>query len=263
MKLTIIGCTGSMSGPASPASSYLVQAQGFDPAINAQRTWNIVLDMGPGSFGALWQHIDPCDIDAVLFSHCHADHMGDVISYHVFKRWGPGRGTTPVQMAGSCDLLARIRQIDGVGEEENYEDCFAFHTFQSGKALQVGPVTITPTLGWHTVPSYAMRLEAPRSDGTVASVLYTGDTDYCDSVAQAARGVDVLLSECGFTCEDEVEGIHMNGKDVGTMATEAGVGRLLVTHIQPWTDLQTVRDELASTWNRPVTLVEANQSFDI
>ena len=29
MKITVIGCTGSMSGPDSSASSYLVQARGM------------------------------------------------------------------------------------------------------------------------------------------------------------------------------------------------------------------------------------------
>ena len=54
MKLTVLGSSGSMSGPASSASSYLVQAQGFDRETGKMRTWSVVLDMGPGSFGQLW-----------------------------------------------------------------------------------------------------------------------------------------------------------------------------------------------------------------
>lgn len=263
MKLTVIGCTGSMSGPASPASCYLLQAQGYDPEIGTERTWNIVLDLGPGSFGALWGHIDPVTIDAVLFSHCHADHMGDVISLHVFKRWGPGQGTLPVRMGGSCDLLPRIRGIDGVGEEESYEDCFTFHTFTDEPHLQIGPFSVETTPVWHSIDSFAMRIEAERPDGTRASLVYTGDTDYCEQLVRCARGVDVLLSECGFTTDDAVEGIHMDGVDVGRLATTAQVGRLLVTHIQPWTDYSRVRDEISQTWNGDVHIVASNDVINV
>lgn len=263
MKLTIIGCTGSMSGPASPASCYLVQAQGFDPQCGRERTWNLVLDLGPGSFGALWRHIDPRDIDAVLFSHCHADHMGDVISLHVFRRWGPGRGGRPVRMAGSCDLLSRIRQIDGVGEEETYADCFTFDNFETGETLNIGPFTVDATLVWHSIPAFAMRISALRPDGTRSTMLYTGDTDYCAPLVEASRGVDLLLSECGFTTADAVEGIHMDGIDVGRLASEAGVGRLLITHIQPWTDHECVRDEVGTTWDGEVCIVAADDTFTI
>lgn len=263
MKLTVIGCTGSMSGPTSPASCYLVQTQGYDSAIGKERTWNIVMDLGPGSFGGLWRHINPTDIDAVLFSHCHADHMGDVISLHVFQRWGPGQAKSPILMAGSCDLLDRIRQIDGVDSSEDYKDCFSFHTFADGQELHVGPVTIKPTQGWHSVPSYAVRLEAQRSDGTEATLMYTGDTDYCEQLITSARGVDVLLSECGFTSDEQVEGIHMDGLDVGRLASQAAVGRLLVTHIQPWTDHQVVHDEIAQTWDGSVHIVAADEEFTI
>ena len=94
MKLTVIGATGSMSGPQSPASSYLVQARGVDPLSGVERTFSLVCDMGPGSFGALWFHVCPCELDALALSHCHADHMGDIISLQVYRKWGPDRGRT-------------------------------------------------------------------------------------------------------------------------------------------------------------------------
>ena len=56
MKLTVIGCSGSLPGPDSPASSYLVEADGF----------RLLLDLGNGALGALQQHAELDDIDAVL-----------------------------------------------------------------------------------------------------------------------------------------------------------------------------------------------------
>jgi ribonuclease BN (tRNA processing enzyme) len=47
MKLTVIGCSGSVPGPDSAASSYLVTAEGF----------HLVLDLGSGALGSLQRHL--------------------------------------------------------------------------------------------------------------------------------------------------------------------------------------------------------------
>ncbi|HEX6917355.1 MAG TPA: MBL fold metallo-hydrolase, partial [Phycicoccus sp.] len=59
MRLTVVGASGSFAGPDSPSSCYLVQAD------HEGRTWNLLLDLGNGSLGALQRHVDPVDLDAV------------------------------------------------------------------------------------------------------------------------------------------------------------------------------------------------------
>ena len=154
MRLRIIGCTGSMSGPDSPASCYLLQAHGPDERTGRERTWNLVLDMGPGSFGELWRYIEPANLDAVIFSHCHADHMGDVISLHVYRRWGPGAYCDPMVLAGPACLPGRVRQIDGAGEEENYSTEFIFKELNDAKSWSLGPFTVSAAQAWHSVPAF-------------------------------------------------------------------------------------------------------------
>ena len=46
MRLTVVGCAGSFPGPDSPASCYLLEADGF----------RLVIDMGNGSLGALQKY---------------------------------------------------------------------------------------------------------------------------------------------------------------------------------------------------------------
>ena len=55
MSLTVVGVTGSMSGPASPASCYLLQAEGTD-SLGLPHTYSVVFDLGPGSFGQIWNY---------------------------------------------------------------------------------------------------------------------------------------------------------------------------------------------------------------
>src|SRR5690625_776963 len=79
MKLTILGCSGSVPSPNNPASGYLVS---FPDAPS------IVMDLGPGTFAALQEIQDPCDAH-LTFSHLHADHCTDFPSLMVWRRFHP------------------------------------------------------------------------------------------------------------------------------------------------------------------------------
>ena len=144
MRLTIIGCSGSMSGPQSSASSYLVQADGVD-ADGALRTYSIVLDLGPGSMGQLLRHLDPAELDAIAISHCHADHMVDLVGMHVYRRWLPTGALGPVACLGPSELLKRLQGVDGVPPSERYGTEFGFVTAVPGRSYSVGPMVIAPS----------------------------------------------------------------------------------------------------------------------
>lgn len=239
MKLTVIGSSGSMSGPASSASSYLVQARGLDPSTGEMRTWSVVLDMGPGSFGQLWKHLDPRAVDALLISHGHADHMADIISFHVFLKWHPEGRQASLYTAGPAEVRARMAQIDGYADEDEIVEMLDFHPVVNGDVFQVGPMKISAFPGNHTVESFGFRIEGPSEDGgstRSVTLAYTGDTDSCAGMSEMAQGLDLLLAECGFTEVEQVRGIHLTGGRAGLLARQGGVGRLVLTHIQPWTD---------------------------
>ena len=260
MKLTVIGATGSMSGPQSPAASYLGQARGIDPASGEERTFSLVCDMGPGSFGALWTHVCPRELDALALSHCHADHMGDVISLQVYRKWGPGScALRPVSLFGPAETMHRVRQIEGAPECESYDGEFAFTQLAQGSTYEVGPLVIRPFRALHPVEAFGLRIEGPSEEDPSRRVtlFYTGDTDLCDSIVEGARGADVLLSEVGFTTDETEPNMHMDGVRAGTLATRAGVGRMIATHIQPWTPRDRVAAEVRQTWTGPLDFAAA------
>ena len=88
MRLTVLGCSGSGPGPASPASGYLVTA-------GATR---LLMDLGNGAFGALLRHADPWRLDAVVLSHLHADHCADMSNLVVHRRYDPAPPPTPATL---------------------------------------------------------------------------------------------------------------------------------------------------------------------
>ena len=212
MKLTIIGCTGSMSGPDAPASCYLVQARGAGPD-GGQRVFSLVLDMGPGSMGQLLNHVDPAELDAIAISHCHADHMVDLVGMHVYRRWNPAGALEPVLTLGPAELPARLNGVDGSPSTEAYATEFLFRTAVPGQSVNVGPLTITPFAALHPVEAYGYRVEGPAEDGSgTAAVAFTGDTDLCETMAEMADGVDLLLAEAAFVeGRDPLRGMHLTG----------------------------------------------------
>src|SRR6266481_8025213 len=104
MDLTIVGCSGSFPGPASPASCYLVTADGF----------RLLVDLGNGAFGALQQYAAGEDIDAVLISHLHADHCLDMCSYQVFRTYHPAGPLPPIPVYGPSGTPARLDRATAI-----------------------------------------------------------------------------------------------------------------------------------------------------
>lgn len=239
-----------MSGPDGPASCYLVQCDADG------RTWSVLLDLGSGAFGALMNHLDPKLLDAVVLSHMHADHMSDMIGFHVFRRWHPDGQLGPIDVLAPPDAVDRVRGVGGDGPGEDFSQDFSFHAHQPGRTFTVGPLRIESTPVLHTVEAYALRVTGPSENGGHDVVLtYSGDTDACDGLVAAAQGADLFLCEAAFVDgRDLARGVHLTGTRAGQVAHQAGVGALVLTHIQPWTEPVEVADRAAAAFAGEVVL---------
>lgn len=250
MKLTIIGCSGSMSGPDGAASAYLVRTE----------ETNLLLDFGPGAMGQLFNHADPASIDALIFSHLHTDHCADIIGMQVFRRWYPGLNIDPLDVYAPADPLFRTRQLGGDPEEETYASEFTFHQVAPGQSLTIGDIRVDLYSALHPVPALALRLTGP--DGEVLA--YSGDSDLCEGQVEAARGADLFLCEAAFEARrDTVRSIHLTGERAGELAATAGVGELVLTHLQPWTDPVVVTAEAQTRYDGPVGVARPGASYEV
>ena len=267
MKLTVVGCSGSMSGPHSAASSYLVQAVGADPLLpGMDRTWSIVLDFGPGAMGQLLNYLDPAMLDAIVFSHLHADHCVDIVGMQVYRRWYPAGPLARIPVYSPGDAARRTRGIADDPCEEDYSSEFDFQQIAAGSAIKIGPLSIEFFEAWHTIPAVGMRITGPSEDdpSELVTLAYTGDTDYCEGEVNAALDADLLLSEAAFEDgRDTVRGVHMTGLRAGQLAHDAHAHRLLLTHLQPWTHPGTNVAHAQRAFTGSVRAVQAGEVYTI
>ncbi len=258
MDVTIVGCSGSFAGPASPASSYLVRAE------REGRTWSVVLDLGSGALGALQRHIDPAAVDAVVVSHLHVDHCIDLCGLYVMLKYGPP-GSGPASGAGlpvwgPVGTAAHIATAYGNAHVEDVPGVFDFHDVTDRQPIVVGPFRITPVRVEHPVEAYGYRVEA--NGRTLA---YTGDTDACGQLGALMTGADLVLADSAFVDgRDDVRGIHLSGSRAATAAVEAGgVSRLMLTHLPAWNDPEVCRDQAARVWPGSVELAEPDRTYPV
>ncbi|MFC9255239.1 MBL fold metallo-hydrolase [Amycolatopsis thailandensis] len=255
MRLTILGCSGSIPGPNAAASGYLLEADGFV----------LGLEFGNGTLARLQALRDPFDLDALILSHLHPDHCADVSALTVLRRYHPALPypARPARLPvyGPSDVHERLAYAYAANEEErattDLSDVFAFHPL-SAEPERIGPFEVTAVPVDHPTPAFGLRIA--HGGKTLA---YTGDTGVCDTLTDLAGGVDVLLSEASWTdSPDRPAGVHLSGKEAGELGRKAEVGRLLLTHVAPWTDRAAVLAEAAGAYPA-AELVEQGAVYDL
>jgi ribonuclease BN (tRNA processing enzyme) len=250
MRLTVLGCAGSFPGPEAACSAYLVEQDGFA----------LLIDFGTGSLSALQRYAGLYAIDAILLTHLHCDHILDACSYVVVRRYAPGGPLPPVPVYAPAGAAERLGCAYAAAEDElPLDDVYTFYGLQPG-VFPIGPFQVTVDHVKHPVETYGVRVE--HGDSVLA---YSADSAPCDELVRLAQGAQVFLCEASYLDGDgNPDGLHLTGRQAGEIATVAGVGRLLLTHlVAAWGSEAETCAQATSAYAGPVEIVRPGARYHL
>jgi ribonuclease BN (tRNA processing enzyme) len=192
-------------------------------------TAQVLMDCGASSLIAMRRFgVDPSAIDAVILSHLHGDHFGGVpfliLQGHFTRR------ARPLVVVGPRGVEARVREamevfFPGSSQIERRFDV-RFTELTDQKTLLLGSISVTPFGVVHAsgAAPFALRVAG---DGKI--VAYSGDTEWTDSLIDAARGADLFVCEA-YTFDKPVK-FHLDYTTVDAQAERLGARRIILTHM--------------------------------
>lgn len=241
LAVTILGCDGSFASAGGACSGYLVRGGGV----------NLWLDCGPGTLANLQEHIDLDELAGIVVTHAHQDHWVDLLTYltaikHVRKRKG-----VPVWSPSRVKDLAET--VAG-----RLSPALDWTVVRSGSRVTLGGLTLSFFRTDHGPETLAVRID----EAGGRSVGYTADTGPGWSLSELGPGVDLALCEATIPKESERTVQHLSGRQAGHSAKAAGVGRLVLTHIQPGVDPEQQRADAAAVFRGPVDIAQLGLTYE-
>jgi ribonuclease BN (tRNA processing enzyme) len=219
IRLRLLGCGDAFSSGGRLHTCFHLEG-GEEP---------MLLDCGATALVSLKrERIDPASIGWIALSHLHGDHFGGLTWLLTEGRLT--ERTRPLVIAGPPTAQERLKQAsEGLyagssGAETPFD--VSFLEFSERTPCELGPSVVTPFEVVHSsgAPSFALRVQY---GGKV--VAYSGDTEWTDSLIDAARGADVFICECN-NFEQPVAG-HLNYRTVVEKRSQLECSRLVLTHL--------------------------------
>jgi ribonuclease BN (tRNA processing enzyme) len=202
----------------------------FQTCIHLQsNAGGMLLDCGASSLIAMRRFgLEPQTIDTVILSHLHGDHFGGVpflILDGQFKR-----RTRPLIVAGPPGVEARVHEAMEVffpgstGIERKFDTRFI--ELADRVPIEVGPARVTGFAVVHAsgATPFALRVAAENR-----IVTYSGDTEWTESLVDAARGADLFIAEALFY--DKRVKYHLDLTTLLQHRARLDCRRLVVTHM--------------------------------
>jgi ribonuclease BN (tRNA processing enzyme) len=224
----------------------------------------LLFDSGPGTMRRLLEtQTTIFDITHIFYSHFHPDHTAEFVPFIFATKYPDGnRRQIPLTVSGGRGLLnfyERLKSVYGqwieltpglleiIEFDNKNADTITFEDF----TVNTAPVK-------HIEESIAFRITS--TDGF--SAVYTGDTDYSETIIDLAKDADLLICECALPDRHKVEG-HLTPSLAGDLAAKAGVRKLVLTHFYPECDQEDIAAECRQTYSGPLVLAEDLMEIEV
>ncbi|MDQ4144609.1 MAG: MBL fold metallo-hydrolase [Actinomycetota bacterium] len=217
LAVTVLGSSAMYATAERACSGYLVEA-------DDKRIW---MDAGGGTWLRLQGLVDQLDLDAVVLSHRHPDHVIDLFQCFHARRYGGPEPLEKIPLWAPVETMERLLGFSG-----ELDESFEIEPVGAGGSMKMGGTSISFFEMAHPAETIGIRYE---NNGTVLA--YSSDTGPGGDLGSLASGADLLICEATFQeADDEWDG-HLTAAQAGRAAAEAEVQRLVLTHLPNHRDL--------------------------
>ena len=195
---------------------------------------NILLfDSGTGTLERMLKRgITYLDLDVVLYTHTHPDHIADLVPLIFASKYGENPRRRDLPIIGGRGFKTYFQAIQGAYGRWLQPDLFQIHIREVyDDILDYDLFRVIARPMTHLPDSVGYRVES--SDGKSAA--FSGDTDYCPNLIELAKDVDVLVIESALPDEMKAEG-HLTPSLAGRIGREANCKKMVLTHLYPVCD---------------------------
>lgn len=216
MKLTVVGCSPAWPNPGGAQSGYLVEADG-----------RVLLDCGPGVLARLRERDGWPRVDALVITHFHLDHWGDLVPWTWGAMYGPGRDVERPELWVPPEGRDILRGFGGeLGFVDMFERVFQVREYADAEPFRAAGLEVTPM----RVPHYELLTFGLRLSNQTKTLAYSGDSAPSEQLVELARDVDLFLCEATLAHGEPGLRGHLTAEEAVEAFEQSGARRLVVIH---------------------------------
>ena len=244
MKITILGCSGGYPAPGGATTGYLIQLAGK----------NILIDCGSGVLSNLFRYIPVNQIDAIILTHLHADHMSDVfvLKYALQMNKQNGLDVHPIPLFAPTTPESTFSQL------QNDANLVAGH-INASTELPLFGATATFFRTTHPVECYGVRIQY---EGKVFA--FSADAIYGPELIPLFMDADLAIMDCGALEKARKQVmLHLTPTECHRLYQECQIRKVVLSHLVPYYSISEITDEADSSGVWPYTVASIGQEYNI
>lgn len=247
--LHVLGSAGSHTGMDRVCSGYLLESGGT----------RLMVDCGNGASAILQEFCSFDDLDGIVITHRHVDHCIDLIGMFYALRFHQ-KGHKTVRLYAAPEVHEMLTGLLSDDSAFAFNEVFHHVPIHAGDHFTIGAFDITCFPSVHPVPTVSLRITAGGR-----CLTYSSDSAGGPDLLAAAQGCDLFLCEATWQGDgsDIPPDIHLTATQAGELAREAGVPRLMITHVLGSLEPKKSRKEAAKAFGRDVELALQGESTQV
>lgn len=199
-------------------------------AINSHGHW-ILIDSGSGTLKRMAiAGIDYKSVNYLLYTHRHPDHTADLVPFLFALNYTPNYNRkNKLEIIGPSGFKSFIKELQRPYPWISPKGYSVSIREVSDTNFSLGDVHVRSVIVDHgKCPSIAYKLTIGRE-----SIVYSGDTSFCDGIVQISKKSDLLILEASFPSIKHHTGNHLTAGQAGKVAQIAGAKNLVLVHFYP------------------------------